>query len=144
MRLTNYIIKHGTVKMFKYYILKNNIDLNQSAEIINSIFQDNSGMNLQIVAYLINESNLKYSYRISKEIYERMNFNFRFNSNELVVRINNDVMTDFDLRLDKLITGSNYFYVIFQKYKKCFLVITKSLNPPKLGKKDFTNILKYL
>jgi hypothetical protein len=143
MKLINYILKHGTVKMFKLFLERNNIDINQNLDIINAIFQDNINLNMGVISYLINESNMKYSYRITKEINDRMSFNFKVVNNEFVVKINSDVMADYDIRLDRMMTGSNYFHVIFQKYKKCFLVFSKSLNPPKLGKKDIHNILRY-
>jgi hypothetical protein len=130
--------------MFKYYIIKNNIDINQNRDVINTIFQDNVGVNMAMIGYLINETDLKYSYRINKEVYDRLMYNFNISNNEYIVKINNDVMTDYDLRLDQAITGSHYFYVILQKYKKCFLVFSKSLNPPKLNKKDYQSILRYM
>lgn len=78
-----------------------------------------------------------------------MNYNFPRNKNiadMIYTFINKDISSDDVLQLDsKANDKDDRFNFIFSRYKKLFLITTKSLNQPKnLKKKDYQSILKYM
>jgi hypothetical protein len=107
---------------------------------------------------LLNETNFCYSFPISEFTTTFLNYNFNkltdsemdgersTEMNRLVINRNhlNENQRPFELDT-KFKNDDEKFRILFTRYKKMFLVMKNSLNPPKnLKPKDYQEIAKYL
>ena len=115
-----------------------------------------------MVEVLLSELEFCYSFKISRNAYDVLNYNFPITpesdkmevdgaendsqKKEIRVVVNKSGdREDFSLDLVTNESKDCRFRIIFHRYKKLFLVRSKSLRPPKnLRPKDYQEIIKYL
>jgi hypothetical protein len=123
-----------------------------------------------MIEVLLNETNLKYDFTITKKAYSILGYNFQnekedtqssspTNLNRTVsINDNNDIL-NIDKNSTNLLTNSSEsfhldtyfkepndkFNIIFTRYKKIFLVMGKSIKAPKKLKfNHYQQLLKYI
>jgi hypothetical protein len=129
--------------------------------------------NLKLIEVLLNETDFYYTFTISLNAYNLLNYNFNYTNNTVVkpfmlIKTENEMDVDSEsieasrakqinvvinrrvneepFKIDFEVTDrESKFNFLFQRYKKMLLIKVKGIKPPKnLRTKDYQEIVKYL
>ncbi len=156
-KLFNFIMKFGNAKMLRYIVKIYNINLNEELENIYQFFLYLvrfffNFYKLDCIDYLLNESNLCFSFSIPKPILENSNTisfglsedgNSNKNNHFIVINEKNISVDKKPFHLNDLrsINGDEIIVeLIFIRYKKLFYVYKYSTKPVKI---DLSVLLTY-